>query len=146
MDWNTNKSEKNIHDVNYNVANVFCFMPIMKHYFHYQIKIMKLQSVLVDCCVIENSSIQSAAMALFIWKKTHSPPSSMTVFVVNYWQQQKNHCPPTALIYLYSIDCCSFVAALGKMTRNRVLWNWQNKNKKKTHCFFTPKYTPCLLI
>ena len=44
-----------IYDANCNLINLLCLMPIIHFHFRYETKIIKLESLLFDCCVIESS-------------------------------------------------------------------------------------------
>ena len=92
---------------------------ILKYYFHYETKVMKLGSLLVDCIDVQSSSIRAPWSSLPV-KKSLSSFLCWPIFAVNSWQQQKNHSLHMPLISPSSlIDCCVLVAALGKMTQKR---------------------------
>jgi hypothetical protein len=44
---------------------------------------MKIESLLVDCCVVESISVQAAAMVLFVSKKILSYFLCRPIFAVN---------------------------------------------------------------
>jgi hypothetical protein len=74
----------------------------MQHHFHCETKMMKFEGLLVDCCVVESSSIQAAAFVLFICYKNNSPPSPVDHFCCQYFTVTKES------ISIYGLDFPSF--------------------------------------
>jgi hypothetical protein len=66
--------------------------------FYYETKIMKLESLLVDCCVVESSEQFSTSCLdpLHLIQK-NSSFLCQPIFAVNFLQQERNQSPPVAL-------------------------------------------------
>ena len=83
--------------------------------------------------------------------KNYSPTSSADQFSLLIVEtQQKNHSPPMALTSpSFLVDCCMFLAALGKMTQKLLVFCdnfvWKLVKYRELTLFFTPKYSPCIL-
>ena len=108
------------YNANSNFVNLLCFMQIILHYFHYDTKIIKLESLLVDYCVVESSE-SSCIGPLSLSKKIPSSFLCWPFFAVNFLEHQNNQPPSMNLIFpLFSVDCWVFEAATGMMAQLKV--------------------------
>ena len=105
------------YNANSNFVNLLCFMQIILYYFHYDTKIIKLESLLVDCCVVESSE-SSCIGPLSLSKKYLSSFLCRPIFAVNFLEHHNNQPPSLNLIFpSFSVDCWVFEAAMGLMER-----------------------------